>query len=131
MQQRPTGITILAVLSAIGGVFGIFGGFLVVMGGGILGAATGSASVGGAVVVLGVVTLVLGIVGLALAYGFWTLQPWAWPLGVALEVINIGVAIAQVVTGSSSIPSVAISVIVAGVILYYLTQPAIKRAFGR
>jgi hypothetical protein len=131
MQQRPTGITILAVLSAIGGVFGLLGGVLVVMGGGILGTASGGASVGTVVVLLGVVTLVLGIVGLALAYGFWTLKPWAWPLGVALELINIGVAIAQVITGASSIPSVAISVVVAGVILYYLNQPGVKRAFGR
>ena len=88
MQQRPTGITILAVLSAIGGVLGVFSGLIIVMGGGILGAATGSASVGFLVILLGAIACVVGVVGVALAYGFWTIAPWAWPLGVALELVE-------------------------------------------
>jgi uncharacterized membrane protein (DUF2068 family) len=131
MQQRPTGITLLAVLSAIGGVLGIFAGLIVVMGGGILGSATGSASVGILVILLGVIAIVLGVVDLAIAYGFWTLMPWSWPLGVAVQLVHVALTIAQVVAGGSTIFSAAISVAIAGIILYYLNQPSIRKAFGR
>jgi hypothetical protein len=131
MQQRPTGITILAVLSAIGGVLGVFGGFSLVVLGSAVGVATGEAGLGALGFVFGGLTLILGFVGIALAFGFWTLRPWAWPLGVILELVNIGVSVAQVALGYASIFSVAISVVVAGIILYYLNQPHIKRAFGR
>jgi hypothetical protein len=127
MQQRPTGITILAVLSAIGGVLSIFSGLIVVMGGGILGAASGSASVGLLVILLGVITLILGVVGIALAYGFWTVAPWAWPLGVALELVNVALTI----VGGTSIFSAIINVLIPGIILYYLNQPGIRKLFGR
>lgn len=131
MQQRPTGITILAVLSAIGGVVGILGGLSLVALGGALGVATGSAGLGTLGVVLGGVTLVLGVVSLALAYGFWTLQPWAWPVGVILELVSVGVTIAQLITGSASIFSAIIAIVIPGLILYYLNQPHIRKAFGR
>jgi hypothetical protein len=131
MQQRPTGITILAVLSAIGGVLSVFGGFSLAFLGSVVGAATGEGGIGAMGFVFGGLVLILGFIGIALAYGFWTLRPWAWPLGVVLELVNIGVAIAQVILGYASIFSVAISVVVAGIILYYLNTPTVKRAFGR
>jgi hypothetical protein len=131
MQQRPTGITILAVLSAIGGVLSVFGGFTLAFLGTVVGAATGEGGIGALGFVFGGLTLILGFVGIALAVGFWTLRPWAWPLGVILELANIGVSVAQVALGYASLFSVAISVVVAGIILYYLNQPHIKRAFGR
>jgi hypothetical protein len=131
MQQRPTGITILAVLSAIGGVLGVFGGFTLAFLGSVVGAVAGEGGIGALGFVFGGLTLILGFIGIALAYGFWTLRPWAWPLGVLLELVNIGVAVAQVALGYASFFSAAISVVVAGIILYYLNQPHIKRAFGR
>ena len=35
--------------------------------------------------IAGLIVLVYSVLSLALAYGFWTLKPWAWPLGVAVE----------------------------------------------
>ena len=68
---------------------------------------------------------------IALAWGFWTLQPWAWPLGVVLQGANIILAIVQFLTADTGIVSTIISVGIAGVILYYLNQPTIKSLFGR
>ena len=63
---RPTGITILAVLAAIGGVFGLLGGFGVLFVGGIVSS--------GAVVVLGLCALAYAGLLIAFAWGAWTLQ---------------------------------------------------------
>jgi hypothetical protein len=120
---RPTGITILAVLSAIGGVLGLFGGFVVL--------GLGATILGGAGVILALALLALAALSIALAWGFWTLQPWAWPLGVVLQAANIILAIVQFLTADTSIVSTIISVGIAGAILYYLNQPTIKSLFGR
>ena len=57
----PTGITILAVLAAIGGVFGILGGLALLASGGFIGVATGSGALGGLAALIGAVTLVSGV----------------------------------------------------------------------
>jgi hypothetical protein len=127
---RPTGITILAVLSAIGGVLSIIGGIALI---GLLGAgaaATGQAGLFGIGVVFGVLALALGIASLAFAYGAWTLQPWAWTLGVIIQAANIIFAVVAVI-GGSDIASQIIGVAIAAIILYYLFQPNIKAAFGK
>ena len=120
---RPTGITILAVLAAIGGVLGLFGGF---------------------------VLLFARHRGLRRIWarssawrrsptprcssrspiGAWTLQPWAWALGVAVAIFGIVVSILYII-GGQSIASQALGIVVDGAILYYLNQPGIKALFGR
>ena len=120
---RPTGITILAVLAGIGGVFGLLGGFGVLFVGGVVSS--------GAVVVLGLCALAYAALLIAFAWGAWTLKPWAWPLGVAVAAFGIIVSILQVVLGGSSIFSQLISIVIDGAILYYLNQPSIKALFGR
>jgi hypothetical protein len=127
---RPTGITILAVLSAIGGVLSILAGIALVGLGGFGAAATGQAGLFGIGVVFGILALALGIANLAFAYGAWTLQPWAWTLGVVLQGASIVFAVVSVI-GGSDISGQIIGVAIAGIILYYLMQPGIKAAFGR
>jgi hypothetical protein len=127
---RPTGITILAVLSAIGGVLTILVGIAAIGLGGIGAAASGQAAFFGLGVVFGIIALALGIASLAFAFGAWTLQPWAWSLGVILQAANIIFAVVAVI-GGSDISSQIIGVAIAGIILYYLMQPSIKAAFGK
>jgi hypothetical protein len=128
-MSRPLGVTILAILALISGIFGLLGGVTVVFLGGAA-AAVGVLDIGGIVAIMGVLTLALAVVSLALAYGFWTLKPWAWQLGIILEVLSIGLAVLQVLFGGSGIPSVIISIVVAGIIIYYLNTPAVRKAFG-
>jgi hypothetical protein len=127
-SARPTGITILAVLAAIGGILGILGGLTVSVLGGFVASATGG--LGGLITIIGLVALVVGVAELALAYGFWTLKPWAWMLGVGIAVANIVIAILYVLA-NYSLTNEIISIAVSGVILYYLWQPSIKALFGR
>ncbi len=127
---RPMGITILAVLAAIGGFFGILGSLALIGLGGFAAAATGTAGLFGLAAIFGVVALITGIASLAFAYGAWTLKPWAWPLGVALAIISIGLSVATI-AGGGDIAGQVISIVIQAVILYYLFQPTIKSLFGR
>ena len=119
---RPTGITILAILAAIGGILGLFGGFVVLL--------AGTAIFGGAGALLGIAALAYAGLLIAAAYGFWTLQPWAWPLGVAVAIFGIVISVLYII-GGQSIASQLLSIVVDGVILYYLNQPTIRSLFGR
>jgi hypothetical protein len=131
VQSRPTGITILAVLSAIGGVLAILAGLFATVLGGAVGAATGSAAVGGLVSLLGIIAIVYGGLSLAFAYGAWTLKPWAWTLGMASQIVGIGLAIVYIATGNSTVTSQILNIAISGVIIYYLNTPPVKAAFGR
>jgi uncharacterized membrane protein (DUF2068 family) len=119
----------MAVLSAIGGVFGLLAS-LVLLG---LGAAVSTASGlgGGLVFVAGIIVLAYSVLSLILAYGFWTLKPWAWPLGIGVQVLGIIQAVLQFMNDSTNVVSLVISLAIAGVILWYLNQPHVKSAFGR
>jgi hypothetical protein len=131
--ERPTGVTILAILAAIGGVFGLLGG-IVLLGAGGLAAGGGQAALGGLAAIFGLLALVLGVLNLALAYGFWTLKPWAWPLGVGLQIASLVItAITILLSGDivGGITSSIIGIVISVIILYYLFQPHVKAAFGR
>jgi hypothetical protein len=120
--ERPLGVTILAILAAIGGVLGLLGSLAFL---GILGS-------GGALfMVAGLALLVISVLYLAFAYGAWTLQPWGWALGVGLAVASIVLTLLQLTQNMTTIGSALISIVISGVILYYLFQPDVKAAFGR
>jgi len=119
---RPTGITILAILAGIGGVLGLFGGFVLLF--------AGTVVFGGLGALLGIAALAYAGLLIAFAYGAWTLQPWAWPLGVAGAIFGIVISVLYII-GGQSIASQALGIVVDGAILYYLNQPGIKSLFGR
>ena len=116
-QQRPLGVTILAVLAFIGGILNILGGI-------------GGFALGGGWAFFGAIYLILGILELGLGYGFWTLKPWAWMLGITLQAISIVLSIIYIV-GRNSVASDIIDILVAAGIIYYLTRPQIRQVFGR
>ena len=134
---RPQGVTILAVLALIGGIFGVIGGLGLMMGGalfgGMIGGAAGAA-VGSMGFIYGIILLGLSIADLAFAYGAWTLKPWAWALGIIAAIANLLFIGVRVVTGGdimSALVASAISIVIWAVVLYYLTTPNVKTAFGR
>ena len=117
-QQRPTGVTILAILAFIAGILGILGGI-------------GLFAIGGGWAALGAITLIIGILELGLGYGFWTLKPWAWMLGITLQAINIVLNVIYLITQRSTAVSDIIDILIAAGIIYYLTRPQVRQAFGR
>ena len=128
-RVRPQGVTILAILAAIGGVLGLLGGIALIGLGGLAGAG-GAGPLAGFIAIFGLIAIVQSVLALAFAYGAWTLKPWAWTLGVVSQVIGLVLAVLFIVNGSD-ITSQAISIVIAGAILYYLFTPNVKAAFGR
>ena len=108
-QQRPTGITILALLAAISAGFGLIA--MLVFGG-----ASGALLIGG----------ILTILGAATAYGLWNLRPWAWPLAVVLWVLSTIEALLLLANGTFNT-----NLIVGPLVLVYLMRPTIRTAFRR
>ena len=124
-MERPTGVTILAILEIIAGILMFLGaaGMMVL------------ASIGGTVPIAGIVfgvfatimalvLVILGIIAFILAYGLWNGKGWAWWLTIIFSVISIIVNIL-------SLPGGIIGIIIAVIILYYLTRPHVKEFFGR
>ncbi|MGD0123582.1 MAG: hypothetical protein ABSC46_13640 [Candidatus Limnocylindrales bacterium] len=128
-MQRPMGVTILAILAAIGGVLGILAGFVLVGLSSAVAATDMALPLSGAVAILGVISIVVGVGDLAFAYGAWGLKPWAWMLGIVLEAVGIVVNLVEFRSATAS--STIISVVISGAIIYYLYQPHVRRAFGQ
>ena len=136
MSERPTGVTILAVLAVIGGLIALsFGGFMA-----FLGPAVGvemtkqtsdasAAAYGGMMAFLGIAFVVQGLIQLVTAYGLFTLKGWAWLLAVVMQVFSLALNGIQLFRGQ--IGGAVIGVLIAAGILYYLFRPHVKRAFGR
>jgi hypothetical protein len=126
-MQRPLGVTILAVLAAIGGVLGILGGLaLFAISSAVSFAIPGIA---GLSAVLGILVIVQSVILLAFAYGAWSLKTWAWTLGIAGAVLGIVLSVIQL--GGVNAASLVVDIVIYAIIIYYLWQPSIQRAFGR
>jgi hypothetical protein len=134
---RPTGVTIIAVLMVIGGVIMLFGGISAVALAPFLPATLQSQDfagdvsatmLGGVATASGALFIALGIASLVIAYGLFKGRGWAWTAAVVLSIIGIVMAVVSIVTGNfGSI----VSIIINGVILYYLYRPHVKAYFGK
>jgi uncharacterized membrane protein HdeD (DUF308 family) len=109
-KHRPLGVTIVAILTAIGGLI-----FL-------------SSGLGLLIIGFGFLLLVLGIAYLVMAYGLWNGRGWAWTITLILSMIGIIVAIATIVAGNVS---AVINIIIHAVVIYYLYRPNVKAYFGK
>ena len=127
-MQRPLGVTLIAILSAIGGVFGLLAALVLLGAGAAVSTATG---LGGLTFVAGVIILAYAVLSLVLAYGFWNLKPWAWPLGVGVQALGVVQSVLQFMNDGSNVVGLLFSLAIAGIILWYLFQPHVKAAFGR
>ena len=80
-RKRPLGITIIAILLLISAVIEIIGGISSVIG------TPPASTLSG--VLLGWFPLVLGVIELVLAWGLWTLKPWAYWGTLVVEIVII------------------------------------------
>jgi len=128
--RRPLGITILAVLAVLGAILsGIVGSDLLASGTTVAG--TAPALGRGFATIVGVLMVGIGVLNLVLAYGLWALKAWAWPLAVGVWAATIVLSILQFMNNTGLLVSMALSVVIAAAILYYLFTPQVKAAFGR
>jgi hypothetical protein len=109
-KQRPLGVTIIAILTLIGGIIFLASGLVLL------------------IIGIGIILLALGIAYLVMAYGLWKGKGWAWTITLVLSAIGIIVAIVSIVTGNLA---AIINVIIHGVVIYYLYRSSVKTFFGK
>lgn len=112
VRPRPTGVTILAILSTIGGIFSLVFALLLLLDGALFGA---------------LLLVALGVANFFLAIGYLDGSEWAWILGIVFGIINIVGSAVEIVFGLANI----FSMIFSGITLYYLTRPRVRGFFGR
>lgn len=121
--ERPTGVTVLAVLYFVGAVFALLGGIMMLTVGSMFTGMMDSglfalmgAALGGMFVVI---AALLGVAG----WGLWSRQRWAWYLVMVLEVLSL-------ISGLFSLPSGIVGMAIAGLIIWYFTTPPVQAWFG-
>jgi hypothetical protein len=138
MQQRPTGITLLAliyialaILSLLWSLFVFgFGGVTATFG--TLFGAQNVATSGVNNVASGTLGILTAVVELIVAFGLWKLRPWAWLLAIAALGLNvIGGVLGMFSGGLWTLCCGLFGLIIPAGILIYLLRPEVRKAFGR
>jgi len=129
-KTRPTGVTILAVLEALGGLVWLLAGAGMMMVGALMPIfGVGLPMFLGAIAgLMSVIFLIFGIIAFVLAYGLFSGRGWAWLWSLVFAVIGIILALFEAM---SSFGSGILPMIIYLVIVYYLTRPHVKTFFGK
>jgi hypothetical protein len=154
-KSRPTGVTIIAILNIIGGIIMLFGAIALIAIGAILPTLPPSAFnqselqgnltagqaplppgvpmvpqslLGGIGIAIGAVLLAIAIVSFVVAYGLLKGLGWAWTITVILSIISIVLNAISIAAGNIG---GIVSIIISGIILYYLYRPHVKAYFGK
>ncbi|HZE78897.1 MAG TPA: hypothetical protein VE089_10160 [Nitrososphaeraceae archaeon] len=130
-KHRPLGVTIIAVLTIIAGIAFLASGITAAtIAPFLLGPGVNNNSMLTPVVsaVTGIGLLILGIAYFVMAYGLLKAKGWAWTVTVVLSCIGIALGFVSIVTGH--IGSI-VSVVINGLILYYIYRPNVKSFFGK
>jgi len=132
-MNRPTAVTIIVIVQAIGGVLAIIEGIVILLGGGLLAftAAGEDPSIGAVAafitLLIALLPLVFGILSMVLCVAMFQLKSWAWLVTFVLEVIYLVLTILSLPTEDPDY----LGLILSGVVIYCLRRPEVKRAFGR
>jgi len=153
-RKRPTSVTIIAILTIIGGILLLFGGIALVALAPIISQInveennnTSNSSIslnvngthvtipnnalfvlGGFIGVVGGILIAIGIASFVVAWGLLKGKAWAWIVTIIITIISIILNIISIIAGS--IESI-VGLIINGIIIYYLYRPSVKSYFGR
>ena len=134
---RPTGVAVLAILAAIGGILCLIGGVVL----GILAGAMeeliesmiaeyGAGVIPGIgefleafILAIAAIAAIFGVLYLIAAYGLWIGAGWAWWLTIILSILGI-------IMGILTLPAGIITILIDILIIYYFTRPHVKEFFG-
>lgn len=136
-MKRPVGVTILAVIVIIYGVFTLLVALLGLLGLGLeaSGVAAGAIKYSAGTLIYATISdVVLGILYLAFGIGALRLKGWAWTVGVVALVLDVvrqivGFFIQGFSTGKIIVG--VITLVIALLLLWYLFRPNVRAAFGR
>ena len=153
-RKRPTGVTLIAILTIIGGILVLFEGIGLVALAPFIGQInvnnginTSNSSLslningtivtvpnnalfvlGGFIGILGGMLIVLGLSSFVVAWGLLKGKAWAWIVTIIITIISVVLNVISIVAGS--IESI-VGLIINGIIIYYLYRPSVKSYFGR
>lgn len=122
---RPIGVTILAILAALGALVSIVKALEAF---GIMPYVTNDYV--GVSPLLGIANLVIVALWLYVAYALWTLKPIGWIVAVIFTLANAAFQVLMLLTGAS-LSFVLLPLLVNAVVLLYCLTPGIRKAFGR
>ena len=135
--QRPTEVTIIAILQILDGLWGLASGCALLAGGGALTAlilhfATEvpqwvGGVLGGAVAAVGLVLVLFAVLDFIFAWGIWKLRRQAWWLTMITAVLSILGSLGTLAGGNlTSIPAIALD----GITVVVLLTSDVRQAFG-
>ena len=133
MTQRPIGITIISVLMIIGGIILIFTGITPLFIGPLISLDSSSnystSALGSLITIGGLVLVALGIASLIVSWGLLKGKEWARTITLIISIIAIIIAIISL--ASSQDLTHIISIIIYGIIIYYMFTDKVKLFFGK
>jgi hypothetical protein len=129
-QQRPTGITVISILVIIGGLILLFTGISPLVIGPLISIDSdySTSSLGFLITIGGLVLVILGIASLIVSWGLLKGKRWARTITLIISFIAIIFAIISLV--SSGELTHVISIIIYGIIIYYMFTDKVKLFFG-
>jgi hypothetical protein len=125
-RSRPLGITIIAIILGVSAVLS-----LIVIIIGLVGVSSLGGALAGAATVALVIGAILAIAELVLAWGLWTLRPWAFWATAIVEAIRVLDGLYGLFVQHASLGSTILSLIFPIVILIYLFADRNVRAAFR
>jgi hypothetical protein len=143
-MNRPTGVTVIAVLYFIGAAFCILGGLGMILGGGFLasiisqsqanGAGAGAGIMAGLGAALGIGLLICAAIAALLGWGLMKLKEWARITAIVFAALGLlfgalGLFGALLHFAIVLLFGVVIRLAINGCILWYLLKPEVKAAF--
>ncbi len=136
-MKRPVGVTILAVIAIMYGIFSLLLALLGLLGSALVVSGVGNVANRYSIGTLAYATIsdaVLGILYLAFGIGAFSLKRWAWTTGVVALVLDVVREIVGVVIhgfSASNIVGFSITIVIALLLLWYLFRPNVRAAFGK
>lgn len=79
----------------------------------------------------GGLNVIVGMINLLFGLGFLSLKPWAWLLGVIMQIANIAIIIISLFAGRLPWLLSLLLLIIYGAILSYFFQPRVRQAFNQ
>ena len=130
-QQRPTGITVISILMIIGGLILLFTGIAPLVIGPLISIDSdySTGSLGFLITIGGLALVILGIASLIVSWGLLKGKTWARTITLIISFIAIIFAIISLV--SSGDLTHVISIIIYGIIIYYMFTDKVKLFFGK
>ena len=128
-KHRLTGITIISVLMIIGGLILLFTGITPLLIGPLISTDSNYQTSGFFITIGGLTLVVLGIASLIVSWGLLKGKRWARTITLIISFISIIIAIISLVSSRDLVH--IISVIIYGIIIYYMFTNKVKLFFGK